>query len=122
MRALYFVAISTVASALPESSTTRSSANAMLVKQRSSVAALLNVVTTADNASRAMRILRMQRSAIQRKQPPEQQAPPSGIEREMRIERKTHRCECQRRRECACARAGVGVAPCAQREPRADDP
>ena len=45
-------AISRVASVEPESSTTSSSQNARLARHASSVAALLNVVTTPDNGAR----------------------------------------------------------------------
>src|SRR3977135_477868 len=123
MRALYFAAISTVASVLPESSTARSSTKATLARQRCNGAALLNVVTTAESGSRAIAIiLGTKRRAIQRQQPPEQQAPPSPRARQMRVQRKAHCDQCQAWSKSSFARARAGTAPRGNRGYCTDDP
>src|SRR6478736_2679830 len=103
MRAPWRFAISTVASVEPESSTTISSAQSTAARQRSSVSALLNVMTTTDSGSRIGGLARTERRAIEREQPPEEQTPPGRIEREVRVQRETHREQRERRRACAAA-------------------
>src|SRR5262249_7560263 len=113
--------MSTVSSVDPESSTTISSAQSTAARQRSSVSALLYVMTTTESGPRIVDLC-IQRSRVEREQPPEQKSPPRRIEREMCVDRKAHREQRERRRACTLARESIGAPPRAHRAERAGDP